>query len=101
RSIIQNLEELLPKDNETIQFPLDGPVLPNEPLGFTADQMIRCEGCLRANPPTKVTCIYCGATLPLTEASTKLRKPTLRQPEKHETGFNCISLPAQSHTVSE
>src|SRR6185503_468300 len=27
--------------------------------------------------------------------------PTLRQPEKHETGFNCISLPAQSHTVSE
>ena len=91
----------MPKDNETIQFPLDGPVLPNEPLGFTADQMIRCEGCLRANPPTKVTCIYCGATLPLTEASTKLRKPTLRQPEKHETGFNCISLPAQSHTVSE
>jgi len=84
------LEELLPKDNETIHLPLDGPVLPNEPLGFSADQMIRCEECLRANPPTRGSCLYCAAALPMTEESAKLRRPTLRQPEKHELGFNSI-----------
>jgi len=84
------LEELLPKDNETIHLPLDGPVLPTEPEGFAPEQMIRCEECLRANPPTRVNCLYCSATLPITESSDKLRKPLLKQPGKHEPGFNCI-----------
>jgi len=80
----------LPKDNETIHLPLDGPALPAEPAGFTPEQMIRCDECLRANPPTRVNCLYCSATLPLTESSAKLRKPLLKQPGKHEPGFNCI-----------
>ena len=80
----------MPKDNETIHLPLDGPVLPAEPEGFSPEQMIRCDECLRANPPTRVNCLYCSATLPLTESSAKLRKPLLKQPGKHEPGFNCI-----------
>jgi hypothetical protein len=84
------LEELLPKDNETIHLPLDGPVLPTETEGFAPEQMIRCDECLRANPPTRVNCLYCSATLPLTESSAKLRKPLLKQPGKDELGFNCI-----------
>jgi len=80
----------LPKDNETIHLPLDGPVLPTEPQGFSAEQMIRCEECLRANPPTRLSCLYCGFAVPLTEESARLRRPTLRQPEKHEIGFNSI-----------
>lgn len=55
--------------------------------------MIRCDECLRANPPTRVDCLYCAATLPLTESSARLRKPSLRQPEKHEQGYNTIILP--------
>jgi hypothetical protein len=85
------LEELLPKDNENIPFL--GPVEPSEPQGFSAEQMIRCEECLRANPPTRITCLYCVAPLPLTEASARLRKPLLRQPEKHQPGYNNILLP--------
>jgi hypothetical protein len=85
------LEELLPKDNENIPFL--GPVEPSEPLGFPAEQMIRCEECLRANPPTRVSCLYCVAPLPVTEASVRLRKPVLRQPEKHQLGYNNILLP--------
>jgi hypothetical protein len=84
------LEELLPKHNETIPLPLDGPLLPTEPQGFSAEQMVRCEECLRANPPTRVSCLYCGTALPITEESAKLRKPSLRQPEKHELGFNSV-----------
>ena len=82
----------MPKDNENIPFL--GPVEPSEPLGFPAEQMIRCEECLRANPPTRVSCLYCVAPLPLTETSVRLRKPILRQPEKHQLGYNNILTPA-------
>jgi hypothetical protein len=85
------LEELLPKDNENIPFL--GPVEPSEPQGFSAEQMIRCEECLRANPPTRASCLYCVAPLPLTETSARLIKPVLRPPEKHQLGYNNILLP--------
>lgn len=48
---------------------------------------------MRANPPTRVSCLYCVAPLPLTESSARLRKPVLRQPEKHQLGYNNILLP--------
>jgi hypothetical protein len=92
------VEELLPKDNENIPFL--GPVEPSEPLGFSAELMIRCEECLRANPPTRMTCLYCVAPLPATEASAQLRKPVLRPPEKHQPGYNNILLP-QDQAPSE
>lgn len=81
----------MPKDNENIPFL--GPIEPSEPQGFSAEQMIRCEECLRANPPTRVSCLYCGAPLPVTESSATLRKPVLRQPEKHQPGYNNIIVP--------
>ena len=86
----------MPKDNENIPFL--GPVEPSEPLGFPAEQMIRCEECLRANPPTRVSCLYCVAPLPLTESAAQLRKPVLRQPEKHQLGYNNILLPGEVST---
>lgn len=89
----------MPKDNENIPFL--GPVEPSEPLGFTAEQMIRCEECLRANPPTRVSCLYCVAPLPVTESSARLRKPVLRQPEKHQLGYNNILMPVQSDITDE
>ena len=60
---------------------------------FTPDLMVRCEECLRANPPTRVNCLYCGAILPLTETTVNLQKPTLRPLEKWEQGYNNILLP--------
>jgi hypothetical protein len=93
------LEELLPKDNENIPFL--GPVEPSEPQGFSAEQMIRCEECLRANPPTRVSCLYCVAPLPLTETSARLIKPVLRQPEKHQLGYNNILLPHDQAVADE
>ncbi len=88
----------MPKDNENIPFL--GPIEPSEPQGFPVDQMIRCEECLRANPPTRVSCLYCVAPLPLTESSLRLRKPVLRPPEKHQLGYNNIMLP-QEQVVTE
>jgi hypothetical protein len=87
------LEDLLPKDNENIRFPVLGPLEPAEPQAFAPEQMIRCEECLRANPPTRINCLYCSVPLPVTESSARLRKPILRPPEKHESGYNTIVLP--------
>ena len=91
----------MPKDNENIRLPFDGPVEPSEPQGFTPDQMIRCEECLRANPPTRVACLYCSAPLPMTEESARLRTPVLRPPEKHQTAYNNILFPVESMLSDE
>jgi len=90
------LEKLLPKDNENHNE--DIPMLNNEPAelplrSFTAEQMVRCESCLRANPPTRTNCLYCGAGLPLQSATVVLQKPALRPLEKWEHGYNNILLP--------
>ena len=84
----------MPKDNENFRLPSVGPIDPSEPPGFTLAQMIRCEECLRSNPPTRVNCLYCNVLLPVTASSARLRKPILRPLEKHETGYNVIVLPA-------
>jgi hypothetical protein len=98
------LEELLPKNNENI-LPLLGPVDPTEPQGFAPEQMIRCEECLRANPPTRINCMYCSVPLPVTESSARLRRPILRPPAKHELGYNTIVLsrnkPLPSDAISD
>lgn len=91
----------MPKDNENIRLPLVGPLEPSEPRGFKPDQMIRCEECLRANPPTRVSCFYCSATLPETESSLRLRKPTLRPPDKFEQGYNTILLRRPQETFNQ
>jgi hypothetical protein len=37
-----------------------------KPQSFTHAEMITCDACLRANPPTRGQCLYCGATLAVT-----------------------------------
>ena len=91
----------MPKDNENIRLPFTGPIEPSEPQGFAPDQMIRCDECLRANPPTRVACLYCSAALPMTEESARLRKPVLRPPEKHQTAYNNILLPSDSELTDD
>jgi len=55
--------------------------------------MVRCEECLRANPPTRVNCLYCAAILPTDETTIHLQKPSLRPLEKWEQGYNNILWP--------
>jgi hypothetical protein len=60
---------------------------------FTAEQMVACEECLRANAPTRMNCFYCGVPLPATEQSAALRRPVLKRLEEWEQGFNVVMLP--------
>ena len=60
---------------------------------FAPEQMVACEECLRANAPTRMMCLYCGAALPRTKQSAALWRPTLKKLEEWEQGFNVVTLP--------
>jgi hypothetical protein len=59
---------------------------------FAPEQMVACEECLRANPPTRLVCLYCGAALPRTKQSAALWRPKLKKLEEWEQGFNVVTL---------
>ncbi|MBV9928657.1 MAG: hypothetical protein JOZ96_26820 [Acidobacteria bacterium] len=59
---------------------------------FAPEQMLACEACLRANPPTRPACLYCGAALPRTKQSAALWRPASRKLEDWEQGFNVVTL---------
>jgi hypothetical protein len=65
---------------------------PEEARPFTHAQMVACEECLRANPPTRLLCLYCGAKLPETAEGAALRRPALKKLEEWEQGFNVVTL---------
>ena len=92
----------MPKDNENVPLPIltDEPGDP-APEPFAPDQMVRCDECLRANPPTRVNCLYCAAVLPLNETTINLQKPALRPLEKWEQGYNNIILPPAANPPEE
>ena len=87
------MEELLLKDNENVPLPIgltDDLEANAGPQPFAPSQMVACRDCLRANPPTRLNCIYCGVALPHNETTADLQKPTLRKLEKWELGYNNI-----------
>ena len=55
--------------------------------------MVRCEECLRANPPTRLNCLYCAAPLPVSETTADLLKPSLKPVANSALGYNNIFLP--------
>ncbi len=77
----------------------EGAGAPTATRAFTHAEMVACEACLRANPPTRMNCLYCGAMLPPAADGDDLRRPTLRALETWEQGFNVV-LPPQASFVS-
>jgi hypothetical protein len=91
----------LKEEEESSPIWNEGEPLRSEPQGFAHDQMVTCEACLRANPPTRASCLYCGAALPTSEVSATLLKPVLRPLETWEQGFNAVLLPCAQQLSSE
>ena len=89
----------MPADEDFLLNANEAALARTEPRGFAPGQMVRCEDCLRANPPVRTTCLYCAAALPVTEQSAALLKPTLRPLEKWEHGFNCIFIPGRGRSL--
>lgn len=90
----KELANLTSDEDERASFDASAEITTDEPRrGFNFAEMVACEACLRANPPTRMDCLYCGAKLPATAVSEALRRPTLRKLEDWEHGFNTILLP--------
>lgn len=68
------------------------------PRRFSAGELVACPACARNNAPTRMSCIYCGASLPVTAESESLRRPTLRKLEEWENGFNIVLPPHTGET---
>src|SRR3982750_3112095 len=88
-------------DEEKLTWSGETEELRPEPRGFSPEQMVRCEECLRANPPTRAHCLYCAKPLPLTEASAPLRQPLHRKLENWQQGVNLILLPDGLSSIRE
>lgn len=55
--------------------------------------MVSCEECFRSNPPTRLSCLYCAAPLPVSEKTADLLKPSLKPVEQWTSGYNNIFVP--------
>ena len=71
------------------------------PRPFAPEEMVACEACVRANPPTRVHCLYCGALLPVTERSARLQRPTLKKLEEWEAGFSVVLHPSANPSAPD
>jgi hypothetical protein len=73
---------------------------------FTPAEMITCDVCLRANPPTRSNCLYCAATLPVTGKVDNARQapgPADERiaPAKLNSGFYLVLTPNQNKVPAE
>ena len=84
------MEELSLKDNENMPFLEETSSFSSEPQRFTPDELVPCETCRRANPPTRTNCIYCAAALPASKKISDHRVIRLKPVEDSVPGHNCI-----------
>ena len=83
-----------------------GPVSDARPQSFAAAEMITCDACLRANPPTRANCLYCGANLPVNSEVVNA-KPAPQQvderiaPANLDPGFYVVLTPGQTKPLNE
>ena len=94
------VEELLLKDNENVPFIDDSPLSPSEAQGFAHHEMVRCDVCLRANPPNRANCLYCAAALSISKKVSDQRAITLKPVDDTVLGYNCIRLPTNANNFS-
>ena len=74
-----------------------------KPRSFTPAEMITCDECLRANPPTRTNCFYCAASLPLAEnhQETQLTPKAAESPTIAGDRCYIVALPNQTNVIAE
>jgi hypothetical protein len=60
-------------------------------IGFSHEELIECTACRKPNPPTRPSCLYCGASL----GNDLISRFDIREPENWENGFNIIVVDAR------
>lgn len=94
--LAESRKEFFDDEDELLTGELAGPA----PRGFAPGELVACEACARSNAPTRMSCIYCGAALPATAESERLRRPVLRPLEGWERGLNVVLMPERRAEVT-
>ena len=93
------------EDSETFEWPAgsgaQGGASHEAPRRFEPAELVACDACLRANAPTRMNCLYCGAPLPADGRGAAMRRPALRKLEEWERGFNVVLHPPASEPAPE
>jgi hypothetical protein len=76
------------------------------PHSFAPAEMITCDECLRANPPTRSKCFYCGANLRLTGNNHEVQSSReaigqIGQPANLSEAYYVVLAPNQTNVVAE
>ena len=77
-----------------------------KPHSFALAEMITCDECLRANPPTRSKCLYCGANLPVTGNDPEGQSSheaigRIDQPANVSDAYYVVLTSAQTNVVAE
>ena len=64
------------------------------PRAFSASELVQCGACARANPPTRGSCLYCGAALTVTERNAFSRAPEPETERRSGVTFHVVALDA-------
>ena len=95
------------KDGDKVEL-LDLEALDAKPHSFALAEMITCDECLRANPPTRSICLYCSAALPVSrnahaeaprEAIGQIDQ--IDQPANPSDAYYVVLAPNQTNVVAE
>jgi hypothetical protein len=74
------------------------------PQSFALAEMITCDECLRANPPTRSKCFYCGANLPAGNDQVQSSREAIGQidrPASVSDAYYIVLAPDQTNVVAE
>ena len=76
------------------------------PQSFAHAEMITCDACLRANPPTRSNCVYCGAILPVNGSAAEALSPVesgggTKPPSTASSGFYLVLPPNQASATTD
>src|SRR6185369_17538558 len=81
---------------EATDEPNSGSTMPDapKPRAFSASELVQCGACSRTNPPTRASCLYCGAALEVTELNAFAPEPVPDTGSSSAVSFHVVALDA-------
>ncbi len=86
-------------DKQSESKPAFDPRIQTEDIAFDPNELVGCT-CGRMNPPNRLSCLYCGRELEITDDAATSIKTNLRKLESWERGFNVILRERSAEGVS-
>ncbi|HZI49068.1 MAG TPA: hypothetical protein VFD75_14830 [Pyrinomonadaceae bacterium] len=71
-----------------------------KPRAFSASELVQCDACSRTNPPTRASCLYCGAALEVTELNAFSPEPVPETGSSSAVSFHVVALDARQFELA-